>query len=186
MEENIKKVWEKIYQEWFDLKKDFSEIKISEKYKPEKHFAIIVAQELTIDDIIVGIRKNFNLGLYNESLGSLVIKNERTSKDGDYIVFFNKNIEADEEFKDFSAKELQEINHHGITLIERLLLEVLYFNETKKHLDINNITLCTASRGPNNRVFIAHYISICNEFRVSWFDLDNYGEYLRSRALIKF
>ena len=39
-----------------------------------------------------------------------------------------------------------------ITLLERLLFELKYFRESGKHLDIKNITLCSASRNTDGGV----------------------------------
>jgi len=60
---------------------------------------------------------------------------------------FADNVEADEEYKNMSANDLGEIKgFQGITLRERLLMEIQYFDKTGKHLDVDNITLCSGSR----------------------------------------
>ena len=60
--------------------------------------------------------------------------------------WFKANIEADEEHKNKSADGLEKEGIVGITLRERLLLELNYYSFTGKHLDIDNITLCAGSR----------------------------------------
>jgi len=60
--------------------------------------------------------------------------------------WFKANIEADDEHKNKSANDLEKEGIVGITLRERLLLELNYYSFTGKHLDIDKITLCAGSR----------------------------------------
>lgn len=183
MKNNITKTWEKIYQKWFNLKKDFSAIKVPENYDPEKHFAVIVSQELTMREIVAVMRKRFNVWLFSNDLDGLV-QDDRTAKDGSYIILFNKNIEADEEFKNLSANQLKETSHKGITLMERLLLEVLYFDKTKEHLDINNWTLCSSSRYSDGGIPYVRWGSSNSGLNVHWSCSDYVSGYLRSRVVV--
>lgn len=182
----IKLTWQKIYKEWFNLEKDFSNLEIPSIYNNRKHFAVIVAEEINMSLVGEAIKKEFKIWVHNEDLDVSGIKNDRDSKKGDYVVFFKKNIEADEEFKDLSANKLAETGHKGITLLERLLLEVLYFNETKKHLDIKNVTICTGSRGFCGRVPRVFWNSGHGKLRVDWNYPDSAGDNLRSRAVVYF
>lgn len=178
----IKSTWQKIYKDWFGLKKDFSEIQTPQQYDPQKHFAIIVANGLMMKDIVIAMGKKFKVYLYTENLDKDVNQNDRTAEGGDYIVLFERNIESDEEFKNFSANQLKTMNHKGITLMERLLLEVLYFNETKKHLDINNITLCSGSRYDDGNVPNVNWNSDNDKLNVNWYNSGNSNDNLRSRV----
>lgn len=58
---------------------------------------------------------------------------------------FEPNIEADEKHKNKSYDDLEKEGIEGITLRERLIMEIQYFKETGNHLDIENITLCSGS-----------------------------------------
>ena len=75
-------------------------------------------------------------------------KDERHPKNGIYAVWFRDCVEADEELKNLSANMLreQEPKIKTITVIERQMLELVYYMETGKHLDIHNWTLCSGSR----------------------------------------
>ncbi len=182
----IKAIWKRIYKNWFGLQKDFSNLQVPENYDPRKHFAVIVAQGLTMNEIVASMRKRFSVYLYRDNLDASITHNDRDAKNGDYIVLFNKNIEADEEFKNLSANKLKKMDHQGITLMERLLLEVLYFDKTKKHLDINNWTLCSGSRGSDGDVPRVDWISLHGRLHVGWCSFDNFDAYLRSRAVVSF
>ena len=180
----IKATWQGIYRKWFGLQKDFSDLQVPEHYDPRKHFAVIVAQGLTMNRVVAGMRKRFKISLYKEDLDTSVIHNDRTAENGDYIVLFNRNIEADEEFKNLSANQLKIVNHKGITLLERLLLGVLYFDRTKKHLDISNWTLCSGSRDSDGSIPYVRWHSGHAELRVFWYIPGYSRGFLRSRAVV--
>ena len=71
--------------------------------------------------------------------------NERDPKKGSYAVSFKRAIEADEENRNLSADDLKNRGGKGITLLERLLLELGYFASTGQHLDVESVTLCAGS-----------------------------------------
>ena len=60
--------------------------------------------------------------------------------------YFLNCVEADEIHKNKSANDLKKEGIKGITLRERIIMELEYFELTGKHLDIDNITLCSGSR----------------------------------------
>ena len=184
MKNNITKIWEEIYQEWFNIKKDFSSLQVPDIYDARKHFAVIVAQELTMNEVVTGMRKKFRVGLYREDLDANIIQNDRAAKNGDYIILFKKRIEADKELKNLSANQLKETGHQGITLMERLLLGILYFNKSEKRLDIINRTLCFGSRGSDGYVPDVFWYSGHDGLYVGWSSPDNAGDDLRSRAVV--
>lgn len=98
------------------------------------------------------------------------------------IRYFRKNVEADSEFANMSADDLEKAGHVGITLRERIIMERQYFDETGKHLDIENWTLCSGSRNSVGYVPLADWDD--DKFRVCWFLRDFQGSYLRSRQAI--
>jgi len=177
-------IWKKIYKKWFGLEKDFSNLQIPKKYNHRKHFAVIAIQEVSMNDIVVAMGKKFKVFSYSENLDGNVNQNDRTLEGGDYVVLFNRNVEADEKFKNLSASQLKTMVHKGTTLMERLLLEVFYFNETKKHLDINNITLCSGSRDSFGDVPSVDWHSGSDGLCVGWCISGHSGDSLRSRAAV--
>ena len=80
--------------------------------------------------------------------------------------YFRDVVEADEKYKDKSAEDLEKAGIVGITLRERLIMELDHFKETGGHFDVENITLCTGSRGADGSVPVADWDD--GEFRVSW------------------
>lgn len=183
---DILAAWQKIYREWFGMEIDISGLQVPEIYNPEKHFLVLVAKEASKNAVVEGMRKRFKVYLYTEDLDANVTKNDRTPENGTYLVLFNRNIETDKEFKNMSADDLIKKGHQGITLLERLLLEVLYYNKTEKHLDVENATLCAGSRDSDDDVPHVNWNSDYGKLDVGWHCSDSSHDYLRSRVVVSF
>ena len=99
---------------------------------------------------------------------------------------FRNVQEAYEEFRNMSANDLKEKypDKKFITLRQRLLLEIKYFNLTKKHLDILNITVCAGSRHQGGNVPSVDWDGYCSKVRVSSYDPVVSGDFLRSRQAV--
>lgn len=177
-------LWQKIYKEWFDMDINISGLKVPENYDPEKHFLVLVAKGTTMNAVVSAMRRKFKVCLFKENLNANVAKNDCNPQDGSYLVLFNRNIEADEEFKNISADDFARKGHKGVTLPERLLLEILYYRETKKHLDINNWTLCSGSRYSDGHVPGVHWDSGRGRLIVAWCVPGYSHVNLRSRSVV--
>ncbi len=97
---------------------------------------------------------------------------------------FQKVVEADEEYKNMSANDLEIKGLSGITLRERLLMELAYFDETSQHLDIDNITLCNGSRNSDGLVPSVGWSSDLSGFFVCWYGAGYSASLLRSRVAV--
>ena len=93
-------------------------------------------------------------------------------------------MEADESNKNLSANQLAKRNHKGITLLERLLLEMGYFLATGKHLDEKNVTLCTGSRDSVGGVPYVYWNSDDRKVYVRWYHPGDSDGGLRSRSAV--
>jgi len=89
--------------------------------------------------------------------------------------YFKKSVEPDEDTLGLSVNETLAkgiTQADGITLRERLLMEIQYFAETGKHLDVKGFTFCSDSRHSDGRV-----PSVClfpnGKVYVDWFLLDD-------------
>ena len=98
--------------------------------------------------------------------------------------YFKNNIEADEEYKNMSAKDLEAKKIEGITLRERLLLEIQYFKETNKHLDMGSITLCSGSRDSDGFVPCVNWYAGDHKVSVSRCNVDGRSDVIRGRATV--
>jgi len=111
------------------------------------------------------------------------VKSDRTC-DKDYEIEFKDCVEADEDLENLSADDLKEKGIIGITLEERLQMELDYFKETGEHLDIDNVTLCSGSRCAGGHIPSVDWHSGHDELRVGRYFPDHADVYLRSRQQI--
>lgn len=158
---DIRKIWEKIYREYFGLDKDFSSLELPEDYDPEKHFGVIVSG-ITMNEILKGMEKKFQVDLYVRDLN----KEVRGRMEKNYFIFFKRNTEADEDLIFLSAFVLKNMRHNGITLRERMLLEIFFLKTEGRFLDRERVTLCSGSRYYNGLVPTMYEQK--GEIQISW------------------
>jgi hypothetical protein len=144
----IKSTWAKVYKEYFGLKVSFSKLSLQDGYDPMKHWAIIVPKIMSLPYIMREMEKHFKISRTISDSQINVMKNDRTPYK-DYCVLVNKNVEADQDLINLTDRQLSEwVDFQGITLLERLLLEMLYYHVSRgKHLDSKSRTLCSGSHG---------------------------------------
>jgi len=148
----LKKKWQKIYLKFFKKRVDFSNLEIPIGYNSKNHFGIIVAKGQTMNEAIAAMEKKIMVSLPSEDLDANIISDRITDKD--YFIMFDKNVEFYGSLRMMSANEFAEMGGRGITLLERLLLGIYYFNETKRYLDVDNfdhLTMCFSSRWLNGK-----------------------------------
>jgi hypothetical protein len=125
---------------------------------------LVIARGTTIDAEFERCRRLFLCRSYVDgSLDVAVCGNDRDARRTAYAVWVRDRIEADEEWRGRSADDLVKAQVAGITLLERLVYERKYFDETGLHLDHVAVTLCSGSRGAHARVP-----------RVDWDDHDDH------------
>ncbi len=134
--------WGMVYKRLYARKPDFSGLYIPTKPEgvgPVR--LIVVARELL------------------DWTGNRPLKgaHERDPKSGSYVVWVKDVREADEEYANKSAIDLEIENHIGITELEYALLRGDYFFEKGEHLDQENATLCLGSRRYSGSVPFAYW-----------------------------
>ncbi len=90
----------------------------------------------------------------------------RNPSNGSYIVFVKNGVEPDSKSLGKNVYEVDYCGHTGMTLLERMLLELFHFEKTGKHLDIDGGTLCSGSRSLDGRVPDVFYSSDWKKVRV--------------------
>lgn len=137
-----------------------------------------MTSKMTVQYLFDECKKLFDIYSYID-LSKIV-----SERKGNYTVCFKNVQEADEENKNLSANELKEKGVKGITLEERLLLEILYFKKTGKHLDIDNLTLCAGSRHHDGHVPCVDWSSDNRQVNVDWYNPDDSNDNVRSRSVV--
>ena len=174
--------WFHFYKEHFGLEPNFATLNIPEQRAGFTRL-IVVAQGVTIQQVYDKCKQLFGTWKYTDnSLDQAVPTNDRDTKNGHYAIWIRDRVEADEELKNKSANDLKKANTPGITLLERLLLELKYFKETGKHLDIENWTLCSGSRRSDGNVPYVFWDGV--KLGVDWYYVDDAYDYLRAREVV--
>ena len=177
----VRRQWEKFYQKFFGLTVDLSAVRIPD-VQADFSRLIIVAQGITLNVAMAACKKRFPTWQYSDDLDASVIENNRTAAGGAYAVWFRSRVEADEETKNKSANDLGAEHIKGITLLERILMELEYFGRTGQHLDIQNVTLCSGSRNSDGFVPCAYWRG--GRFDVTWSRADYSCSSLRARVAV--
>lgn len=128
-------------------------------------------------------RERFGAWKYSEeSLDTLVIKNDRDPADGAYAFFCRNRVAADEEHKGRSANDTQTLGIAGMTLAEYENLFLWFHWKTGKLLDPITWTLCAGSRGRGG--WVPGGSSSSGELCVGWGDRDYARGALRPREVV--
>lgn len=175
------KDWEIFYQEVFGMKVDFFELPIP-KHQPGFDRLIIITESMIPERLFNKCKDLFPCWKWTDKNLNEIIESERTANNGPYAIWIRDRVEADEELKNFSANNLKKQDIQGITLEERLLYELKFFQETGKHLDVKNINLCTGSRHDDGSVPSVHWSG--DKIGVHWGYPDSRNDHLRSRSVV--
>ncbi len=136
--------WQDFYRNVFGMVCDFSKVSIPE-HREGFDRLIIITHGLTAQRVYDKCEMFFRCYKFCHSLDTTVMVNNRDATNSAYAVWVRERVESDEEHKNKSANVLKEQEVRGNTLLERLLYELKYFKETRKHLDVQNTTLCSGS-----------------------------------------
>jgi hypothetical protein len=151
---------------------------------------VVIRKGLTLNKVLETMRTHMKVYSYiGDDLDKGVPKNDRTA-DRDYCVRIRTRIEADEELRMLSANQVSEGGIKGITLLERLVLELFYFWKTgsqtdlnKRHLDVENVTLCSGSRYSDGYVPRVGWHVGHGEVCIRWYYPGYSDGHIRTRAV---
>ena len=165
----IRDDWQAFYQKRYNWVVDFSQVAIPQQ--PSASYRLLIVAKGLICDKVYGAWP-FPKWKYLDMLDVAVPKNIRTSTNGHYAVWVLDGVEPDAEFLGKSTQVADPEMKVGLTLLERILLEDKYFDETGKHLDVIGGTLCGGSRGSGGGVpyvRLGHF----GKVDVSWLGLSD-------------
>lgn len=174
--------WTRFYGEVFGRAVDLS--KVAVPVDPGGFgWPVFVAAGFSLNQVWAKCRELFpSSSVYGDDLDSAIPKNDRTAENA-YAKRFRNRVEADEENRNLSANAASKRGIHGITLLERFLLELWYCWRTGGgHLDLGNWTLCAGSRAHGGPV---PYVSWHDyRFQVSSCHPDYANDSIRSRSAV--
>ena len=164
MERSILFDWQAFFKKYLEISLDLSNLKIPPKQESFDRL-IIIPEGITPNKIYEAYVKNFSCWKWTNDLNNAVAHNDREPTKT-YAVWVRDTQEADEENENISADRAKERKIQGITLIERLIFGLKYWDETKTHLDVKNLTICSGSRSSAGGV---PSVNCCGgEVRVDW------------------
>lgn len=173
--------WRSFWSE-LGLELDVSTLRIPERQEGLNRL-LVMPKGATSNFLYEACSKLFPCWRYTENLDDAT--SVRDPANGAYAIWVRDAVEADEELKGKSANDLAQARIKSITLPERLALELKYFKETGKHLDIKNITLCSGSRDPDGGgVPGVDWRAEVGGMSVYWYSPDSRGGRLRARAAV--
>jgi len=175
--------WQRFFQEVRGVKvslKHLRSIAIPQA-KDEFSWLVIMLKDMTANQIYNSMSQRMKCGKYFDNLDA---GNHDRISDHDYIIRVRPRVEADEEFKNFSANQIAQVGIKGMTTAERLQLEDFYHWKTRGYLDKENMTLCTGSRVPGGFVPDVNWHSDDDEVYVGWCGPGSAGGHIRVREAV--
>lgn len=171
--------WQLFYFENFNLDKSFADLRVpSQREGFDK--LLVVAKEVSLDKLMETMKRLMPVELHIPGLSDIV--SDRSS-DWDYAIWIKNSCEVSEEYANLSFNDFKKLGVPGITVLERLLYEMDFFLDTRRHLDAQQRTLCSGSRRFDNGFSITVYW-ILGRLRIRWCDVDYRDENLRTRSVI--
>ena len=177
---SIQEEWAEFYRKYFRISVDFSGVSIPEETEDFSR-VLFIPSGLTINQVIKAMKKCFNVWTYTDDLDQDVTENDRNTQ-ASYAIRVRDRVEADEELKSTSAKDLREKNISCLTLLERLVYELKYWSETNEHLDVQNYALCAGSRYRHGGVPRVYWLG--DELCVYWSYTGHASDRLRGRVAV--
>lgn len=175
------KYWQDFY-EIFGINCDFSQLAIPRRPTKEKWQLLVIA-DVKLEQLFVRCQQLFPCWRWtNEDLDSKIVGNERSASDSTYAIWVKDEQEADEKLKNMSANDVKRKNLATETLAERLVHELVFFEKTGKHLDVNNVTLCAGSRSEDGSVPDVSWDG--GKLSVSWYYPAFASDRLRARQVV--
>jgi hypothetical protein len=173
-------IWTQVY-ELLGIKANFSGLDLSIR---ENLWTVPVLKGITADKIVYGLLKaRVDINTSIESLDGAAITLGQDPTKLPCVVRFWKTLEADREQRTKSAYDLDACGEKGITLPQRLLLELAYFLMTAKHLDQKTSTLCSGSRLTNGFVPVVSWSQYLGALSIGCCHPDYREKYLSPRIV---
>jgi hypothetical protein len=167
-----KEQWRKFYQKHFSLESNFAELFIPEKPSVGSWRLLIIAQGLTLNQVYKSMSNAFKCWKYADDLDKSVNQNARNTTVA-YALWVRDGVEPDDKYLGKSTRQADPDMKIGVTLLERMIHEIMHFDETGTHLDIKGVTFCSGSRYSDGGVPSVYWRSDLQKVRVRWYSLDH-------------
>ncbi len=170
----LREEWQKFWKDQLNWDVDFSRVIIPPKPAIGSWCLLIIPKGMTNNKMFARMEQLFKCWKYADNLDTAVPTNIRTTENH-YAVWVRDGVEPDAEFLGKPVREADPDMKIGMTLLERLTLEIKYFSETRKHLDVIGGTRCSGSRYSGGDVPYVHWYPDDGTVDVSWSYVDGSG-----------
>ena len=178
----IRSEWSEFYRKHFRLAVDFDGVIIPDDPGGFDR-VLLIPQNLTLSKVLKTLHQQtkFRVWTYREDLDKGVPANARNTKQSYAIRLRDR---SDAELNNLSANQLQERGENVITLLEQLIFELKYFDETGKRPNLQNATLCGGTRDSDGSVPLVHWNSDFGQLSVDCCGPDDAYDMMRGRLVI--
>lgn len=136
--------WRSFYQSEFGIA--LGNVDISAAFTGSERL-IVVAQSLTADDVLAHCERYFRITFGMPRPVANNIRHEDRNSNRSYAITIPPHFKSKKSGSVPNADSFIAAGHRGMTLLERLLLELKHFVETGKHIEgASSSTLCTGTR----------------------------------------
>lgn len=147
--------WIQFYQDVFNLHLDLAQVEIP-CIEPVFSWRMIIAHTLTYEllhEVLTNTLTTCSKCEMQDFHNHIrVMQDDRSPRQRTYSFLIRNTIEADSVHRNKPVLSFQEQKLRGITLLERLVLELFFWYQNQKHLDLSGFTVCSGSRWDNNSV----------------------------------
>ncbi len=176
--------WRIFYKKYFNYDLDVSRVKIPERVDGYNRL-IVVVYGMNEKNLTVKCSELFPTkdGIELVTLNFNSIHSIRVSNHGPYAVWAQDRVDAERDYENKSVDHLDSlVDFTGITLQERLLFEIKYYDEAGNHLDQEKATLCSGTRLKDGRVFTVYWYK--GEMNIDLVYPNEEKEFIRARRVI--
>ncbi|MFH1193676.1 MAG: hypothetical protein V1661_01635 [bacterium] len=174
--------WQSFYRRHFNIDVDFSSVRIPE-YQEEFERIILMPRGLTREMILKALKIAFPVFYYYDDFDAAEKFNCRDALQGSYAIRVRDCVRADNQLKNLSARNLEQMGIAGITLPERRIYELKYFDETGRHLDDSGtVTLCSGTTDALGNFSGVRWHD--EKLDLDWYEPQQKSSNLRARAVM--
>ena len=173
--------WQTFYSEKFGMRLEFTGIKIPKK--PEGDWRLLLVVVDLIEQLYKKCKELFSCFIDPSiKLGDVFEETCCNSNEIVYAVWVKDVQEADEDLQNLSAADITSKGILTENLSERLLHELKYFEETGKHLDEENVTICTSPKLSDGNVMTVAWD--LNTLRIETIPFKMASDIMRARQVV--
>jgi hypothetical protein len=176
---SVKTDWSNFYRDYFKFftKHDFGYLKDAED--GERH--LIVHERLNLELLVSVMSQHFPV---NFNINKDIFSRNARSPFSSYSIVISDGHEADARCLNLSVNDLWYEKLIGLTLMERLLLELKHYAETGQHLDCKVATICSGSWTKEAEFPTVAWDSEKGCLSVNIIDFNDSGDFLSARLVL--